>query len=165
MTEENTIIVEVPRSYPGVPGGYPSENTPEDPKSAESGNNHARPATRSVTKDQRAKDTRAKEPETRSRAMLALSDYIDDFNINPYTLVAIVYITTSEDTEAEIKPISIPKSRAKGLVEPKSYKEAVSSEFKDYWSKSKSNELKTLENNNTWELVPKPEGIKVLNSR
>jgi hypothetical protein len=64
--------------------------------------------------------------------MLALSDYINNFNINLYTLAAIVYITTSEDTKAEIKPISIPKSRAKNLVEPKSYKETVSSEFKDY---------------------------------
>jgi hypothetical protein len=165
MTEENTIIVEVPRNHPGVPGGYPSENIPEDPKSAESGNNHARPTTRSLTKDQRAEGARAKEPETRSNAMLVLNDYIDDFNINPYALAAIVYITTSEDTKAEIEPISIPKSRAKDLVEPKSYKEAVNSEFKDYWSKSESNELKTLENNNTWELVPKPEGVKVLNSR
>jgi hypothetical protein len=51
ITEENTIIVEVPHSHPGVPGGYPSENIPEDPKSAESGNNHARPATRFLTKD------------------------------------------------------------------------------------------------------------------
>jgi hypothetical protein len=64
--------------------------------------------------------------------MLALSDYIDDFNINPYTLAAIVYITTSEDTEAEIEPISIPKSYTKDLVEPKSYKKTVSLEFKDY---------------------------------
>jgi hypothetical protein len=149
MTEENTIIVEVPRSHPGVLGGYPSENTREDPKSAESGNNHARLATRSLTKDQRVEDARAKEPETRSRVMLVLSDYINDFNINPYALAAIVYITISEDTKAEIEPISIPKSRAKNLVEPKSYKKTMSSEFKDYWSKSKSNELKTLENNNT----------------
>jgi hypothetical protein len=116
------------------------------------------------TKDQRAEGARAKEPETRSNAMLALSDYIDDFNINPYTLAAIIYIIISEDTEAEIELISIHKSRTKDLVEPKSYKEAVNSEFKDYWSKSKSNELKILENNNTWELVPKPEGVKVLNS-
>jgi hypothetical protein len=93
-----------------------------------------------------------------------LSDYIDDFNINPYALAAIVYIIISKDIKAEIEPISIPKSYAKDLVGPKSYKETMSSEFKDYWSKSKSNELKTLENNNTWELVPKPEGVKVLNS-
>jgi hypothetical protein len=124
--------VEVPRSYPGVPGSYLSENIPEDPKSAESGNNHARPASRSLTKDQKAKGARAKEPETRSNIMLALSNYINNFNINPYALAAIVYITTSEDTEAEIEPISIPKSRAKDLVEPKSYKETVNSEFKDY---------------------------------
>jgi hypothetical protein len=51
MTKENTIIVEVLRSYPRIPGGYLLENIPEDPKSAESGNNHARPATRSLTKD------------------------------------------------------------------------------------------------------------------
>jgi hypothetical protein len=131
---------------------------------AESGSNHARPATRSLTKDQRAEDTRAKEVETRSRATLALSDYIDYFNINPYALASIAYITTSEDTKADIKPISIPKLRAQDLVEPKSYKKAVSSEFKDYWFKSESNELKTLENNNTWELVPKPEKVKALNS-
>jgi hypothetical protein len=165
MTKENTIIVEVPRSHPRIPGGYPSENIPEDPKSAESGNNHARPATRSLTKDQRAESARAKEPETRSNIMLVLSDYINNFNINPYTLAAIVYIITSEDTKAEIEPIRIPKSCAKDLVEPKSYKETVNSEFKDYWSKSESNKLKILENNNTWELVLKPEGVKVLNSR
>jgi hypothetical protein len=64
--------------------------------------------------------------------MLALSDYINDFNINPYALAAIVYITISEDTKAEIEPINIPKSHAKDLVEPKSYKETVNSEFKDY---------------------------------
>jgi hypothetical protein len=89
-----------------------SENTPEDPKSAESSNNNAGPAISSLTKDQRAEDAPAKEAETRSGAMLALSDYINEFNINPYTLASIVYITNSEDTKAEVEPISIPKSRA-----------------------------------------------------
>jgi hypothetical protein len=114
--------------------------------------------------------TRAGGAKTRSRAMLALGDYIEEFNINPYTLAFIAYITTSKEPEtigpkAEIKPISIPKSRAQGLIEPKSHKEAVNSNFKDYWFKSESNELKTLENNNTWELVPKLEGVKVIYSR
>jgi hypothetical protein len=115
-----------------MPGGYLSENILEDPKSAESGNNYARPATRFLTKAQKAENTCTKKPKTRFRVILALSNYINNFNINPYTLAVIVYITTSEDTKTEIEPISIPKSRAKNLVEPKSYKKAVSSEFKDY---------------------------------
>jgi hypothetical protein len=142
-----------------------SENILEDPKSAKSGNNNTRPVISSLTKNQKAKDTHAKEAETRSRVTLVLSDYIDKFDINPYTLVSIVYITNSENTKAEIKPISIPKSRAQDLVEPKFYKKTVSSESKDYWFKSESNKLKILENNNTWEPVPKPEGVKILNSR
>jgi hypothetical protein len=40
-----------------------------------------------------------------------LSDFIDDFNTNPYAPAAIVYITTSEDTKAEIEPISMLRTR------------------------------------------------------
>jgi hypothetical protein len=124
--------VEVLCSHPGVPGSYPLENILEDPKSAESNNNHARLVIRFLTKDQRIKDSCAKKPETRSRAILVLSDYINNFNINPYTLAVIVYITISKDTKAKIELISIPKSYTKDLIEPKSYKETISLEFKDY---------------------------------
>jgi hypothetical protein len=53
---------------------------------------------------------------------------------------------------------------AQDLIEPKSYKEAANSTYKDYWFKSESNELKTLEDNNTWELVLKLEGVKIIYS-
>jgi hypothetical protein len=61
--------------------------------------------------------TRARGAETCSKAMLVLSNYIKEFNINPYTLASIAYITTSKEPEttgpkAKIKPISIPKSHA-----------------------------------------------------
>ena len=71
---------------------------------------------------------------TRSKAILTLSDYIKEFNINPYTLASIAYITTSKELENsdEIKPISILKSNTQDLVKPKSYKEVLNSKFKDY---------------------------------
>jgi hypothetical protein len=55
MTEENTIIVEVPENiqqdYPGVPGGYPVNQN--NSNSDDSANNDLRPTTRSLTKTQK----------------------------------------------------------------------------------------------------------------
>jgi hypothetical protein len=76
--------------------------------------------------------TRAQEAEARSKATLALGDYIKEFNINPYTLASIAYITTSEELETSNELISIPKLYAQDLIELKSYKEAANSTYKDY---------------------------------
>jgi len=57
------------------------------------------------------------------------------------------------------------KIEIKDLIELKLYKEAINTLNKDEWIKSIKLELDTLNNNNTWELVPRPKNIKVLKSR
>jgi hypothetical protein len=57
------------------------------------------------------------------------------------------------------------KIEIKDLIEPKSYKEAINTLNKDEWLKSMKLELDTLNNNNTWDLVPRPKNTKVLKSR
>ena len=49
--------------------------------------------------------------------------------------------------------------------EPKSYKEAISSVYKEKWLESMKIEYNKLNNNNTWELVPLPQGARVLKTR
>jgi hypothetical protein len=49
--------------------------------------------------------------------------------------------------------------------EPKSYKEAINAIYKDKWLDSMKLEYNSLNNNNTWELVPLPEGAKALKTR
>ena len=49
--------------------------------------------------------------------------------------------------------------------EPKSYKEAINSIYKDQWLESMKTELDLLTKNKTWELVPLPEGAKPLKTR
>jgi hypothetical protein len=50
-------------------------------------------------------------------------------------------------------------------VELKNYKEAHNSKYSFFWLKSELKELNILNNNNTWELVPRSNNIKVLASR
>ena len=57
------------------------------------------------------------------------------------------------------------KIKIKDLIKLKLYKEAINTLNKDEWIKSIKLELDTLNNNNTWELVPRPKNIKVLKSR
>jgi hypothetical protein len=63
------------------------------------------------------------------------------------------------------EPNKVEKIEIKDLIEPKIYKEAINSLNKDKWLESMQLELDTLNNNNTWELVPRPSNIKVLKSR
>ncbi len=60
---------------------------------------------------------------------------------NPYT-----FNTTQEET----------------LIEPKTYKEAVSSPQATHWKQAMQSEFKGLENNDTWTLVDKPKDKNVL---
>jgi hypothetical protein len=64
-----------------------------------------------------------------------LTNYIEDYNLNNYILASIVYIIILEnikELESESEPITIAKSRAEGLEEPKSYKEVINSNYKNY---------------------------------
>jgi hypothetical protein len=49
--------------------------------------------------------------------------------------------------------------------EPKSYKEAINSIYKDKWLDSMKIEYNSLNNNKTWDLVPLPKGAKALKTR
>ena len=49
--------------------------------------------------------------------------------------------------------------------DPKSYKEAINSECKDYWLVLMKTELDTHSINNTWDLVPLPNGVKPSKTR
>jgi hypothetical protein len=46
------------------------------------------------------------------------------------------------------------------LNEPQPYQEAIGGEEKDLWRLSMDDEMRSLLENRTWELVPKPEGVK-----
>lgn len=48
---------------------------------------------------------------------------------------------------------------------PKTKQEALQSDDKDKWLKAVEDELKSHEKNNTWTVIKKPEGKKVINSR
>ena len=76
--------------------------------------------------------------------------------------------TTSPSINSTLMNSKIDKSvkiDIKDLIEPNTYKEAISSPYKDNWIKSMSLELHTLNDNNTWDLVPRPAKAKVLKSR
>ena len=51
-------------------------------------------------------------------------------------------------------------TRGKGLAEPQSYQEAIGGEQSEIWRRSMDDEMRSLLENGTWELVPKPEGLK-----
>jgi hypothetical protein len=53
----------------------------------------------------------------------------------------------------------------KSLGEPTTYKEAVSGPDLDNWYKAMQQELKTLAPNQTWILVSRPNGLKVIRCR
>jgi hypothetical protein len=136
ITEENTIIIEVPESYliqqgyPRIPGGYLINQN--NSNSDDSANNNLRPTIRSLTKDQKETNTRAKETETCSKTILALNKYIKDFNFNFYSLVSVVYIANAEEDTSKTEPIIIPKSHTESLIEPKSHQETMNLLFKNY---------------------------------
>lgn len=50
-------------------------------------------------------------------------------------------------------------------VHPRSYQEAVSSEYSENWQIAMNEEIQSHYENNTWELVQKPAGIKLLDGR
>ncbi|GAQ93561.1 hypothetical protein KFL_016490010, partial [Klebsormidium nitens] len=58
-----------------------------------------------------------------------------------------------------IPPLETP-SEGLGLKEPQSYQEAVGGEQSEIWRQSMDDEMRSLLENGTWELVPKPEGVK-----
>ena len=75
--------------------------------------------------------------------------------------------TTSPSINSTLINSKIDKSvkiEIKDLIEPNTYKEAISSPYKDDWIKSMSLELHTLNDNNTWDLVLRPAKAKVLKS-
>ena len=49
--------------------------------------------------------------------------------------------------------------------EPKSYKAAMASKENLKWGKTRDEEMKSLHDNHTWELVKKPVGAKVLSCK
>jgi len=89
-------------------------------------------------------------------------------NINIYTIISNSNIDKNSSINSSLvnnKIDKIDKIEIKDLIEPKSYKEAINSSNKDNWVKSMKTELDTLEDNNTWDLVPRPNNTKVLKSR
>ena len=53
---------------------------------------------------------------------------------------------------------------ARDIPTPKNYKEAVNSEFADYWNEAIMTEIRNLESFNTWEWVPRPKDRKLVDS-
>ena len=53
---------------------------------------------------------------------------------------------------------------AREIPTPKNFKEAVNSEFADYWNEAIMTEIRNLEAFNTWEWVPRPKDRKLIDS-
>ncbi len=84
-------------------------------------------------------------------------------NINISTIDTNSYANKSYSINTSIDKSN--KIEIKDLIEPNTYKEAINSPNKDNWVKSILLELETLNNNSTWDLVPRPTNTKVLKSR
>jgi hypothetical protein len=97
-----------------------------------------------------------------------LINYIENYNLNNYILIFIVYIIIIKNIKKfkfKSEPIIIIKLYTKNLKKSKSYKKIINLNYKNYWFKSEIKELNILNNNNIYELIPKPKKIKVLNNR
>jgi hypothetical protein len=86
-----------------------------------------------------------------------------------YKLASQAYYTNTIDNNSEETSIDssnkiiLPSNI--DIIEPKDYREANNSKYKEYWRKAELKELDSLLNNNTWDLVLKPKDAKVLNTR
>ena len=85
-----------------------------------------------------------------------------------YNLASLAYLTSltkgeNEDLDNNNK-IIINKSD-KLVKEPNSYIEAMNSPYKDLWLKAMEKELKSLDSNNTWDIVPSSPNVKPLKTR
>ena len=59
---------------------------------------------------------------------------------------------------------SLKGTPARDIPTPKNFKEAVNSEFADYWNEAIMTEIRNLEAFNTWEWVPRPKDRKLIDS-
>ena len=59
---------------------------------------------------------------------------------------------------------SLKGTAARDIPTPKNFKEAVNSEFADYWNAAIATEIRNLESFNTWEWVPRPKDRKLIDS-
>ncbi|KAK6611374.1 reverse transcriptase domain protein [Botrytis cinerea] len=59
--------------------------------------------------------------------------------------------------------VIIKRPYNKNLITPESYSEAINSDQKENWEKAMNYEIKTLEKNNTWDIIKKNNNIKELN--
>ena len=84
-------------------------------------------------------------------------------NININTINTNSYANKNYSINTSINKSN--KIEIKDLIKPNTYKEAINSPNKDNQVKSILLELDTLNNNNTWDLVPRPNNTKVLKSR
>lgn len=83
-----------------------------------------------------------------------------------YNLASKAYITTlEEEAEQDKSKVIVEDLNAQDIYEPKTYKEALASPYKDIWIKAMEIELESLRTNNTWELAPKPNNTKVIKTR
>ena len=93
--------------------------------------------------------TRTREPST--KAILNIPDVDEPPSAN------VVFMTVAEAMDY----VGITESPA----EPASYKEAMASAEWKEWHKAMEDEVKCLAKFNTWELTPRPEGVKVLSTK
>ncbi|CZS91993.1 uncharacterized protein RCO7_03767 [Rhynchosporium graminicola] len=89
---------------------------------------------------------------------------------NVINLACQAFISSKSDEEIRLSPdperILIKKDPEVVIYEPKSYKEAINSPYKDYWLKAINKEIASLENHNTWKVVDSnTKTIKLLKTR
>jgi hypothetical protein len=99
-----------------------------------------------------------------NQSLTNLDDDIDDdiyFNNNTSVdrLASLAYFTSLNKGDSnlennnKIDKVIINNSNKTIFKEPKSYIEAINSPEADYWQKAQANEIKSLESQNTWDLV------------
>ena len=83
-----------------------------------------------------------------------------------YSLASKAYITTlEEEAEQDKSKVIVEDLNAQDIYEPKNYKEAMASPYKDLWTRAIEIELDSLKSNNTWDLASKPPKTKVIKTR
>ena len=95
-----------------------------------------------------------------------LNNYNKDYNIEQAFISTKINNSKVEEYNKESnKYNSSSINISSNLLEPKSYTEAINSINKEEWHESMLEELRTLEYNNTWEVVPCPKGVKPIKTR
>jgi hypothetical protein len=95
---------------------------------------------------------------------LLASIFIDEEIFNDLTNIDLDYDSNQTD-KCLLLPILLALPNDDDNYEPNTFKQAIRCKQSDKWNSSMQEELKALENNRTWEIVPRPKNESIISSR